>query len=207
MYTLAKGYMYPDGFPNDFANEQASVRFSESKVSISPGESIVIEVLPTPPEGINAMRLPVWSGYVAINGTDGSALSLPYQGLTAKANKTWILPKPGTANNQTDELPEIVWFLALGTAKLHGHIIPVTTEKSNSTGKARIIGEPVNFPLLWNPMGRNSQPFTGELAGGGFAPAGMYVVRYRALRIFGNEDDEGDWDESYSPPFAIEYAQ
>ncbi|KAJ3469456.1 hypothetical protein MRS44_003521 [Fusarium solani] len=233
MYTLAKGYMYPDGFPNDSANEQASVRFSESKVSISPGESVVVEVLPTPPQGVDAKRLPVWSGYVAINGTDGSALSIPYQGLTgslhdspvlgpndtwitsstdenffpAKANKTWILPKPGTANNQTDELPEIVWFLALGTAKLHGDIIPVTTEKSSSTGKARIIGEPVNFPLLWNPMGRNSQPFTGELAGGGFAPAGMYVVRYRALRIFGNEEDEGDWDESYSPPFAIQYAQ
>lgn len=233
MYTLVKGYMYPDDFPNDFANEQASVRFSESKVSIPPGESIVIEVLPTPPKGLEAERLPVWSGYVAINGTDGSALSLPYQGLTgslhgsrvlgpndtwtasstddnffpAKANKTWILPRPGTANNATDELPAMVWFLALGSAKLHGHIMPVTTDESSSSGRPRVIGEPVNFPLLWNPMGRNSQPFTGELAGGGFAPAGMYVVRYRALRIFGNEEDEKDWDESYSPPFAIEYAQ
>ncbi|KAM0436627.1 hypothetical protein ACHAPT_002335 [Fusarium lateritium] len=232
MYTLVQNMIYPAGFPNDFANEQATVRFSESKVSIRPGDSVVIEVLPTPPQNLDAKRLPVWSGYVAINGTDGSNLSLPYQGLTgslhnsqvlgpndtwiatstdetffpAKANKTWILPKPGTANNMTDELPEIVWFLALGTAKLHAHIIPVTTDKSSSSGKAKIIGEPVNFPLLWNPMGRNSQPFTGELAGGGFAPAGLYVIRYRALRIFGNEEDEGDWDESYSPPFAITYA-
>ncbi|KAF9781470.1 hypothetical protein IL306_013467 [Fusarium sp. DS 682] len=231
MFTLVENYIYPDDFPNDFAKEQASLKFSESKVTIDAGESVVIEVLATPPKGLNATRLPVWSGYVTINGTDGTSLSLPYQGLTGSLhdskvlgpkdtwfanstdenrfpmpeNTTWTLPKPGTANNLTDTLPGLTWFLALGSAKLHAEIMPVTTEKPTSSKKPRVIGEPVDFPLLWNPMGVNSQAFTGELADGSFAPAGQYVVRYRALRIFGDEKKKEDWDEAYSPVFTIQY--
>ncbi|KAG8665486.1 hypothetical protein FPOAC2_10561 [Fusarium poae] len=231
MFTLVKNTIYPDDFPNDFATEQASIKFSESKVTIDAGESIVIEVLATPPKGLNETRLPVWSGYVAINGTDGTSLSLPYQGLSGSlhgskvlgpqdtwianstdpnrfpmpANTTWSLPKPGTANNQTDTLPGLTWFLALGSAKLHAEIIPVTTEKPSGATKARVIGEPVDFPMLWNAMGANSQAFTGELSDGTFAPAGQYVVRYKALRIFGDEKKKEDWDEAYSPVFGIEY--
>jgi hypothetical protein len=231
MFTLVENYIYPDEFPNDFAKEHASLKFSESKVTIDAGESIVIEVLATPPKGLNATRLPVWSGYVTINGTDGTSLSLPYQGLTGSLhdsmvlgpkdtwianstdenrfpvpdNTTWTLPKPGTANNLTDTLPGLTWFLALGSAKLHAEIMPVTTEKPTSSKKPRVIGEPIDFPLLWNAMGANSQAFTGELADGTFAPAGQYVVRYRALRIFGNEKKKEDWDEAYSPVFTIRY--
>ncbi|KAG5661446.1 hypothetical protein KAF25_005568 [Fusarium avenaceum] len=231
MFTLVENTIYPDNFPNDFAKEQASVKFSESKVTIDAGESIVIEVLATPPKGLNVTRLPVWSGYVAINGTDGTSLSIPYQGLSGSlhdskvlgpndvwianstdenrfpmaANSSWVLPKPGTANNLTDSLPGLTWFFALGSAKLHAEIMPATTEKPSASKKPRIIGEPVDFPLLWNPMGANSQAFTGELADGSFAPAGQYVVRYRALRIFGDEKKKDDWDEAYSPVFSIEY--
>ncbi|KAM0482670.1 hypothetical protein ACHAP7_004170 [Fusarium lateritium] len=231
MFTLVENTIYPDTFPNDFAKEQASVKFSESKVTVDAGESVVIEVLATPPKGLNATRLPVWSGYVAINGTDGTSLSIPYQGLSGSlhdstvlgpndvwianstdenrfpmgANSTWTLPKPGTANNLTDSLPGLTWFFALGSAKLHAEIMPVTTGKPSATKKPRVIGEPVDFPLLWNPMGANSQSFTGELADGSFAPAGEYVVRYKALRIFGDEKKKDDWDEAYSPVFSIKY--
>ncbi|KAF4456012.1 putative subtilisin-like serine protease [Fusarium austroafricanum] len=230
-FTLVKNTIYPDDFPNDFADEKASLKFSESKVTIDAGESIVIEVLATPPKGLNATRLPVWSGYVAINGTDGTSLSIPYQGLTGSLhnskvlgpkdtwianstdenrfpmpdNTTWTLPKPGTANNLTDTLPGLTWFLALGSAKLHAEIMPVTTEKPSDAKKPRVLGEPANFPLLWNAMGANSQAFTGELADGTFLPAGQYVVRYRALRIFGDEKKKEDWDEAYSPVFTIRY--
>ncbi|KAM5351133.1 hypothetical protein ACJ41O_003856 [Fusarium nematophilum] len=230
MYTLVENTIYPASFPNDFAAKQATLTFSESKVSLPPGGSVVVEVLPTPPEGIDAKRLPVWSGYVAINGTDGSSLSLPYQGLTGslhnstvlgprdtwiakstdinlapvKANSTWPLPKPGTANNATDELPMLVWFLALGSAKLHADIIPLA---KNATGTAvgKSIGEPVDFPMLWNAMGANTLPWTGELADGSFAPAGQYIVRYKALRIFGDEKRNEDWDFALSPAFSISY--
>nr|CEG04950.1 unnamed protein product [Fusarium clavum] len=231
MFTLVENTIYPNSFPNDFAQEQASMKFSESKVTVDAGESVVIEVLATPPKGLNNTRLPVWSGYVSINGTDGTSLSLPYQGLSGSlhgskvmgpednwisnstdtnlfpvpANTTWTLPKQGTANNKTDSLPALTFFLALGTAKLHAEIIPVTTEKPSGDKKARVIGEPAGFPLLWNAMGANPMAFTGELDDGTFAPAGQYVVKYRALRIFGDEKKKDDWDEAFSPVFSIKY--
>ncbi|KAK2935390.1 Peptidase S8, subtilisin-related [Fusarium oxysporum f. sp. vasinfectum] len=204
MFTLVENYIYPDEFPNDFAKEHASLKFSESKFTIDAGESIVIEVLATPPKGLNATRslhdsmvLGPKDTWIA-NSTDENRFPVP-------DNTTWTLPKPGTANNLTDTLPGLTWFLALGSAKLHAEIMPVTTEKPTSSKKPRVIGEPIDFPLLWNAMGANSQAFTGELADGTFAPAGQYVVRYRALRIFGNEKKKEDWDEAYSPVFTIRY--
>ncbi|KAF5026687.1 hypothetical protein F66182_1236 [Fusarium sp. NRRL 66182] len=231
MYTLVENTIYPDSFPNDLATEQASLKFSESKVTLAARESVVVEVLATPPKGLNATRLPVWSGYVAINGTDGSSLSIPYQGLSGSlhdakvlgpkdtwiarstdvnnfpvsANSSWTLPEPGSANNLTDTLPELHWFLALGSAKLHAEVMPATTDKTASSGKPRVIGEVVDFPVLWNAMGANSQTFTGELADGKYAPEGQYVIRYRALRVFGNETNKDDWDEAFSPVFSIQY--
>lgn len=236
MYTLVKDTIYPDGFPNDFAAKQASVKFSESSVSVGPGESVVVEVLPTPPKDLDAKRLPVWSGYVVVNGTDGSSLSIPYQGLAGslhdsqvlgpkdtwmskssdpnfvpvKANMTFTLPKPGTATNSSDQvLPVLVWFLALGSVKLHGEIIPLAANNSNqesySSGKNISIGEPVDFPMLWNAMGANTLAWTGELSNGSFAPTGEYFMRYKALRIFGDEKKKDDWDVSESTPFVIRY--
>ncbi|KAF7553963.1 hypothetical protein G7046_g6947 [Stylonectria norvegica] len=125
MYTLVDKSIYPDKFPNEPVEAHASLRFSEGKVTIASGETIAVEVIPTAPEGLNADRLPVWSGYIAINGTDGTSLSLPYQGLTGSlhdstvlarkdswisksndakltpvaANTTFTLPTPGTTNS------------------------------------------------------------------------------------------------------------
>ncbi|KAK7425744.1 hypothetical protein QQZ08_007719 [Neonectria magnoliae] len=226
-YTLIKGEIYPDAFPNEFADDEASLRFSESKVTVEAGGSVAIEVMPSPPQGLDADRLPLWSGYIAINGSDGSSLSLPYQGLSGSLHDsvvlgpedTWIskstdkshkplpantsfpLPAPGTANSSDAVLPSLVWFFALGSAKLHGEIVPVSASNSSSES----IGEPLGFPMLWNAMGVNALSWTGELAGGGFAPAGQYKIQYRALRIFGDEKEEGDWDESESPAFSITY--
>ncbi|KAH6884600.1 peptidase S8/S53 domain-containing protein [Thelonectria olida] len=227
VYTLTKDTIYPEEFPNEFADSQASLAFSETKLSIGSGESITIEVMPTPPEGLAADRLPLWSGYIAINGSDGTSLSLPYQGLAGSlhdsvvlgpedtwiskstdkdhkrvpANSSFVLPTPGTKDS-TATLPSLVWFLALGSSKLHGEVIPVSS--SNSTSKS--IGEPVTFPMLWNPMGVNSLAWTGELVGGSFAPAGKYKIAFRALRIFGDEKKTEDWDKSETPVFSITYA-
>ncbi|KAH7127837.1 peptidase S8/S53 domain-containing protein [Dactylonectria estremocensis] len=225
VYTLVADSIYPDTFPNEFVDGPASLEFSETKVSVGAGDSVTIEVIPTPPEGLAAERLPLWSGYIAINGTSTS-LSLPYQGLAGSlhdskvlaaddtwisksgddsltavpANTTFTLPTPGTADNSTLVLPALTWFLALGSAKLEAQVIPVG---SKSTGKS--IGQPVSFPFLWNPMGSNKLAWTGELVDGSYAPEGLYKIAYRALRIFGDEEESSDWDKSISPVFGIKY--
>ncbi|KAI8402454.1 hypothetical protein FOFC_17768 [Fusarium oxysporum] len=226
VYTLAKDSIYASEFPNDVADGHASLKFSESKVSVGAGDSVTIEVMPTPPEGLDAKRLALWSGYIAVNGT-GVSLSLPYQGLTGSlhdskvlasddtwisksndkdelnpvpANTTFVLPVKG--QNATDEkpAPALAWKLALGSAKLEAELIPVS---GNSTAKS--LGAPAGFPTLWNPMGKGSVVWNGKLADGGYAPAGKYKVAYRALRIFGDEKKESDWDKSESPVFGVRY--
>ncbi|KAK7408332.1 hypothetical protein QQX98_009480 [Neonectria punicea] len=243
VYTLVENTIYPDSFPNEFASTQATVKFSENKVTIGAGESVTIEALPTPPKGLQANRLPVWSGYIAINSTDGTSLSIPYQGLTGSLhdstvlgpedtwiskstdenllpvpeNTTFTLPKPGTITDPAEvntttsiPFPALVWFLALGSSKLRADVVPI---KSNSTSQPVYdvprngsLGQVVGFPLLWSPMSSNSVAWSGELADGSYAPAGLYRIVYRALRIFGDEKKDSDWDKSESPAFGIKYA-
>lgn len=239
MYTLMENAIYPDGFPGEFATTMATVKFSEDKVTLGAGESVTVEVLPTAPKGLRASRLPVWSGFVAVNGTDGTSLSIPYQGLTGSlhnstvlgksdtwiskstdatlkavpANTTFTLPKAGTVdpvetNTTSNVIPQLVWYLALGSAKLRADVVPIRSNLSSGydVPKNGSIGQVVEFPMLWNPMATNTLAWAGELADGTYAPAGMYKIVYRALRIFGDENKASDWDKSETPAFGIKYA-
>jgi len=60
----------------------ASLNFSSSEITIGPGERRFVTVTAIPPADLDATRIPVYSGYITINSTDGStALSLPYLGV------------------------------------------------------------------------------------------------------------------------------
>ncbi|OIW32859.1 subtilisin-like protein [Coniochaeta ligniaria NRRL 30616] len=126
-YTYADdATIQPDTFPNELVPAFAGISFGPSaSVTIPAGQRKIITVTATPPAGLDAKRLPVYSGYIAINGTDGSSLSLPYMGvygslhsvtvlnsggtfLSSKldtndtavpANRTFVLPPPGHAND------------------------------------------------------------------------------------------------------------
>ncbi|KAM0344971.1 hypothetical protein ACHAPU_006849 [Fusarium lateritium] len=227
VYTLDEDSIYASTFPNEVADGHASLKFSESKLSIAAGEQVTIEVVPTPPQDVDAKRLALWSGYIAVNGSDGTSLSLPYQGMTGSlhdsvvlgsddtwisksndkdnltpvpANTTFILPVQGQNATNEKPSPAIAWKLALGSAKLEAELIPVG---GNSTSKS--LGAPAGFPMLWNPMGKGSVVWNGKLADGGYAPAGKYKVAYRALRIFGDEKKKSDWDKSESSVFSVKY--
>lgn len=81
VYTYSESSIYPSEFPNEIVGEHVSLSFSERKVSLSAGGSLTIRVT-ADAESININRLPVWSGWVTVNGTDGTSLSLPYQGVS-----------------------------------------------------------------------------------------------------------------------------
>ncbi|POS70222.1 subtilase [Diaporthe helianthi] len=102
-YTFSAGpdaSPYPMDFPNDLVTEYAELIFSESKVTIPAGGDATIQVKAQPPN-LDAARLPVWSGYVALNASDGSSFTLPYQGIL------------GSLRNQTvmvDSTTDSVWM-------------------------------------------------------------------------------------------------
>jgi len=121
-------------FPNPTVDEAATLDFSDDSVTIPAGGSANIVVTPTPPQGVDPSRFAMYSGYIAINGTNGENLSIPYIGLVGSmrnvkifdlnpnntflqywdaghrltplpANTTYTFPKPaGEPNSNPDRL-------------------------------------------------------------------------------------------------------
>lgn len=76
----------PVGFPNPIFAAHAAMNFSESIINLRPKQRAIVRVTPLPPNtdgigGIIEDLLPVYSGYISINGSDGSNLTLPYLGV------------------------------------------------------------------------------------------------------------------------------
>lgn len=77
----------PASFPNPIFAASASLNFSQDLVTLAPGERVFITVTPSPPVSnleLNTPsdgQLPIYSGYIAINGSNGHNLTLPYLGL------------------------------------------------------------------------------------------------------------------------------
>lgn len=85
VYTLNDdGDLYPAAFPNPTADgASATLALSDSTVEVPAGGSVNITVSATPPAGLDATRLPVYSGYITVNATAGSgeSFAIPYLGV------------------------------------------------------------------------------------------------------------------------------
>lgn len=233
MYTLDTDSIYPAPFPNEVANSTSRLSFSDTKISVASGESVFIEVMPTAPKDLDADRLPVWSGWVAVNGSDGSSLSIPYQGVTGNlyehqvlaaedawvakstdesynpvpSNATFTLPVPGSDSDDA-VLPTVVGYLALGSTTFRADIVPLsndTAELATEFFGTKTIGQPEGFPVKYVGRDVNVGPWNGKLDDGKFAPPGTYKFAVRALRIRGNPDKEEDWDLAETTAFSIKY--
>ncbi|KAM0265373.1 hypothetical protein ACHAQJ_000215 [Trichoderma viride] len=137
MYTYGNGSTghFSAPFPNPIAEgASASLSFSQKKVIVPAGGSADITILATPPHGLNASALPVYSGYVTLNGTNGDDLVIPYLGIAGSlaklpivdpdfnymirdtvfstdpvpANYTYVLPHPNSTvmNQNLNPLPD-----------------------------------------------------------------------------------------------------
>ncbi|UNI24715.1 hypothetical protein JDV02_010442 [Purpureocillium takamizusanense] len=155
-YTLNKTSIWATKFPPEVSRDYATLDISDSKVTLKPGHRKTISVSARPPTGMDEKRLPVWSGYIIVNGTDGSALSLPYQGVSGslKGSTTlgpeygWVSWSNQTAAkytnpsrvpvNYTFTLPQpgsgakvlqpmLTFNLALGTRLMRADLVPMIT--------------------------------------------------------------------------------
>lgn len=79
----------PASFPNPMFAASADLVFSQNHMILGPGERAIITVSPSPPSGVdledNTLSndlLPVYSGYIPINGSNGDNMTIPYLGLT-----------------------------------------------------------------------------------------------------------------------------
>lgn len=156
-YTLpSNGSILPAEFPIKPHKDYATLEFSDGgSFTLPVGHRKMVKVRATPPAGLDPKRLPVYSGYIAINGSDGSNLSLPYVGVAGSlhsatvldtagtyisssrgnrkvavpTNYTFLLPPPGTryTGNISDvDVPALVVNLALGSPLVRVDVVPAS---------------------------------------------------------------------------------
>ena len=99
---------HPDSFPNQILAASARLEFSETSVEIPPKERADITVTPTLSaleEAVDA--LPVYSGFITINGTNGENLTVPYLGVIGSVSSQSVMdPLESTMFGYAAEGPE-----------------------------------------------------------------------------------------------------
>lgn len=227
IYFLQDGGLYPDKFPNDRVLSAATLKFTRNNMTLSPGAKATIGVQITIPKDMDPIRLPLYSGWITINGTDGSSLILPYEGLAGNfrnettllesftwlANSTlgpgepvspgeeFVIPKPGTATPD-DSLPTGYFVPLLGSTIITVDAVSVVGSSLNLVGP--VMGSPIRY-LNRHYLG--GVFWDGQLSNGSYVPAGKYIFRVSALRIFGDVKNKDDWDIHNTYDFTIKYKE
>lgn len=212
-------------YPGEFSKDSATLKFSDDSITIEKGHSATVEVIATPPN-LDANRLPLWSGYIRVNGTDGSSLSLPYLGLLGSLrnhtvldpkgsyianagdkdfkpvapNTVFTVPRPGRSGNLT--MPAIVITPFLGIRELQFHVVNASGNGTSASSIGQLQGSPANY----NSRAKDGLRWNGQFSDGHFAPEGSYKVLVKALRLWGDKANMTDWDEAVTPPFVLKYA-
>lgn len=223
-YTLEEGGIRPMNFPNELVTQGAELSFSEDKVTVPASSDVSISVRVSPP-ALDATRLPVFSGYITLNGTNGDSLSLPYLGVVGSMREATVLdtnntyltrsddmsanPLPAnvsftmsqnTAFNATASLPEAQTDFALGTPLLDIQILPADANNASAS-----LGSMRDFPTSYVPRGLSWWDWNGQMADGEFAPPGTYKFLVKALHIFGDAAKERDYATIVTESFSITY--
>lgn len=87
-YSFNEGSKALARFPNAIADGAAAkLAFEQTTVRVPAGESVIIKVSCEQPANVEAGLVPVYSGYITLNGTNGDSLVLPYQGVAASMLK------------------------------------------------------------------------------------------------------------------------
>ncbi|KAL7948049.1 subtilisin-like protein [Trichoderma barbatum] len=188
MYTYGEGDShFPAQFPNPIAEgASAKLSFSHNKITVPAGKSADITVVATPPRGLNASAIPVYSGYVTLNGTNGDGLVVPYLGIVgslaklpildpdfnyilhynvysttpALDNTTFIVPYPVSGYPQPidppPDYPAPIMQIDAGSPLFRADLVAVGDTK-NKVNTTKVLGVDIVGSLPGYPL-----PFTGK---------------------------------------------
>jgi hypothetical protein len=177
-----------------------------------------------PPTNLNATLLPVYSGYITLSSASPqNNLVIPYLGVAgsmrstpvlqasqvflaeyyspAPENKSYVIPRPDPQNPPpTDEgsesnTPNVYINPTIGTRLLRVDVV---------SGE-EVLGSLAGWPQLHLAKKQVRAWFNGLLADGTVVDEGRYRFRVMALRIFGNEEREEDWDVIRTVEFGFTY--
>lgn len=80
-------------FPPPTVEGYAEITFEADEITVPAGGSAEVAFTAEPPSsaGLNATLLPVYGGYITLNGTNGDTLSIPYLGVAGSLHDTPVL--------------------------------------------------------------------------------------------------------------------
>lgn len=168
VYTLDEaGDLFPAYFPNPTVDSPAAtITFSSTSIQVPAGASTEVTLSASAPLTLDASRLPVYSGYITINGTDDSSFEVPYLGVVgsmsnatnldpdytylftstddsytpSSADLTFTIPYPTLAEavdpSSNISYPTALYQLDLGSALVRVDVVPLA---ANFTGNATTV--------------------------------------------------------------------
>ena len=84
-YTLNPGSNVPVPAEElEYFSRSAEVKFAEQKVTVAAGQQAVVSFSVTAPNALSTRRLPIYSGFITVDGSNGETLSLPYLGVAGR---------------------------------------------------------------------------------------------------------------------------
>jgi hypothetical protein len=84
----------------------ATLTFEPASFALEPNDTFEVRVSVVPPKGLDAVSLPVYSGWVTVNGTSGDGvidLSLPYIGVAGSMRNTTVLASQRLFFSRSDD--------------------------------------------------------------------------------------------------------
>lgn len=93
VYSFGLGTLSAARFPPPTVEDWAEITFATDKVTVPAGGSADVTFTAEPPSSaeLNATLLPVYGGYVTLNGTDNSSLVIPYLGVAGSLYNVPVL--------------------------------------------------------------------------------------------------------------------
>ena len=178
----------------------------------------------TPPRNVNATLLPVYSGFITLSsGQIHNNLNIPYLGVAGSmrstpvlqpsqvylardynpvpANSTYVFARPDPANppavDRGDEATEPNVYIkpTVGARVLRVDVV---------SGDA-VVGSLAGWPQMNLARAEVRAWFHGLTADGKVLGEGRYKLRIMVLRIFGDQEDEEDWEIYDTVEFSFTY--
>lgn len=220
-------FMFYDTSNKTQTDAVVNISLDTNSITVQPGQSASIKV--TAPPNINLPypeKLPIWSGYVTFNGTDGTNLAVPYLGVQGSLyavhpvqnhppiymgghnfpdNGTFTLNRP---KGEIEADGYAIIRPTLGVPIIEAYMQSV--DPSNDEPDGKIYGQmnkgPYQGEARYNILNVRINKWNGRLVDGTQIPKGKYRMVIRALRLFGDASKQADWQVTATRAFNIVYA-
>ena len=231
MYTLGVNTTFPQGFPPELSTQSATAIISPFVLTIPANSSAIILVTFLPPTMDDTERIPIFSGYINIQSSNNESFYLSYMGVGCSMKDVIVtdfeerppyisesfddsaVPDPVGANETfyvATDPPNVNLRLVMGSPLVRLDILG-NGNQIEVVG-VNILGSAAGFPLYSVPRNdltvdtsHYNATWNGTLSTGNQVPAGNYMFLYRALKLFGDQNNNADYENWTSPMFTISY--